>query len=120
MKISVSILLTFVLLSSNCKKDPLPTYYFQCKVDGVFYEPDNCANCTDKELVGDTSLILGAARGNESLAIGLVKLPNVTSGSYNLGNPSTKFSAFYDNTIGNPSDILEQILLELELLILQS
>ena len=96
---------SFALLNSSCKKDRLPTFYFQCKVDGVLYEPDNCANCNTKDLVGDTSLILGANKGNEALAIGLIKTPSLSIGTYNLANPSSKFSAIYDNTIGNSTDI---------------
>lgn len=99
------ILLTLALLTGSCKKDRLPNFYFQCKVDGVFYEPDNCANCSTKDLVGDTSLILGAASGNESLAIGLIRSSKISTGIYILANPNSSYSAIYDNTIGNPSDI---------------
>ena len=107
MKPLLIILFSFVLLSSNCKKnDPLPTFYFQCKVDGVLYEPDNCANCNSKELLGDTLLLLGANRGNEALSIAILK-QNISVGNYNLSKALTenKGSAYYDNTIGNPSDI---------------
>ncbi len=105
MKTLLIIIFSYILLNTSCKKDHLPTFYFQCKVDGVLYEPDNCANCNTKDFVGDTSLLLGANKGNEALGIGLIKIPNINVGIYNLGNPNTKFSALYDNTIGNPSDI---------------
>ena len=61
-----------MLLNSSCKKDHLPNFYFQCKVNGVLYEPDNCANCNGKELIGDTTLLLGANRGFEALSIGII------------------------------------------------
>ena len=93
MKLLLFCLLSFALLNNSCKKDHLPTFYFQSKVDGVLYEPDNCANCNTKDLVGDTSLILGANKGNEAIAIGLIKNPSIIIGSYNLANPSSKFSA---------------------------
>jgi len=106
MKLLSLILLSCILLSSSCNKDkPSTDFYFQCKVDGIVYKPDNCANCETKDFTGDTSLILGANMGNEALAIGLIKSPSLTTGSYNLANPSSKFSGLFDNTIGNPSDI---------------
>ena len=106
MKSLLFILLTIVLLSSNCKKDHLPTFYFQCKVDGVLYEPDNCANCKTKEMYGDSLLSLGANRGNEALGIAILK-HNISIGTYSLGKAiiENKGTALYDNTIGNPSDI---------------
>ena len=106
MKSLLFILLTIVLLSSNCKKDHLPTFYFQCKVDGVLYKPDNCANCNTKEMYGDSLLSLGANRGNEVLGLAILK-HNISIGTYSLGKAiiENKGTALYDNTIGNPSDI---------------
>ncbi len=106
MKLILFCLFSFALLNSSCKKDQLPTFYFQCKVDGVLYEPDNCANCNAKELIGDTVLLLGANRGNEALSIAILK-HNIAIGNYNLSNALTENngSGIYDNTIGNPSDI---------------
>ena len=106
MKILLFWLFSFALIIISCKKDPLPTFYFQCKVNGVLYEPDNCANCNAKELIGDTVLLLGANRGNEALSIAILK-HNIAIGNYKLSNALTENSgsAFYDNTIGNPSDI---------------
>ena len=95
------------LTFSKCaKEDLLPEFYFQCKVDGVLYEPDNCSNCNSKELLGDTVLLLGANRGNEGLSIAILK-HNISVGNYNLGKEliENKGSAYYDNTIGSPSDI---------------
>ena len=106
MKSVLFILLTLVLLSSNCKKDHLPTFYFQCKVDGVLYQPDNCANCNTKEMYGDSLLSLGANRGNDVLGLAILK-HNISIGTYSLGKAiiENKGTALYDNTIGNPSDI---------------
>ena len=106
MKSLLFILLTIVLLSSNCKKDHLPTFYFQCKVDGVLYQPDNCTNCNTKEMYGDSLLSLGANRGNEALGLAILK-HSISIGAYSLGKAiiENKGTALYDNTIGNPSDI---------------
>ncbi len=69
-------MLFFLIIScltfSKCaKEDPLPEFYFQCKVDGVLYEPDNCANCIGREIIGDTTLILGGNRGFKTLGVGI-------------------------------------------------
>ena len=106
MKLLLCCLFSFALLNSSCKKDRLPTFYFQCKVDGVLYEPDNCANCKTKEMVGDSLFSLGANRGYEALGFAILK-HNISIGTYSLGKAikENKGTALYDNTIGNPSDI---------------
>lgn len=100
-------IIVFILVASlSCNKEKLPAFYFQCKVDGVLYEPDNCANCNSKELLGDTVLILGANKGSNALSIAILR-HSIIIGNYNLINVLTenKGSAYYDNTIGNPTDI---------------
>ena len=106
MKSLLFILLTIVLLSSNCKKDHLPTFYFQCKVDGVFYEPDNCANCKTTELFGDSTILFGMNVSNGGIGIAIRK-QNLNQGNYNFSKLLLENNATgsYDNTIGNPSDI---------------
>lgn len=85
MKLLLFCLFGFALLTSSCKKnEPLPTFYFQCKVDGVLYEPNNCANCLGKDLIGDTTLILGGNRGFETLGIGIKDNTGVKVGQYIL------------------------------------
>ena len=104
-------MLFFLIIScltfSKCTKDdPLPEFYFQCKVDGVLYEPDNCANCETKEMYGDSLFSLGANSGNEALGLAILK-HSISIGAYSLGKAiiENKGTALYDNTIGNPSDI---------------
>ena len=106
MKLLLCCLFSFALLNSSCKKDRLPTFYFQCKVDGVLYEPDNCANCKAKEMYGDSLFSLGANSGNEALGLAILK-HSISIGAYSLGKAiiENKGTALYDNTIGNPSDI---------------
>ncbi len=106
MKILLIFILSFILLNTNCKKDHLPTFYFQCKVDGVLYEPDNCANCRTTELFGDSLLLLGMNVSTGGIGIAIRKQA-ISTGSYTfkkllLDNNST---GSFDNTIGNPSDI---------------
>ena len=106
MKLLLFFLLGFTLLISGCKKDKLPTFYFQCKVDGVLYEPDNCANCNTKDMYADTIMIIGASRGNEAIGLGFMK-HNLGIGTYTLLKNITEGNGTgsYDNTIGNPTDI---------------
>ena len=106
MKTLLIIIFSFMLLNSSCKKDHLPTFYFQCKVDGVLYEPDNCANCKTTELFGDSLLLLGMNVSTGGIGIA-VRKQTFSTGSYTfkkllLDNNST---GSFDNTIGNPSDI---------------
>ena len=106
MKLLLCCLFSFALLNSSCKKDRLPTFYFQCKVDGVLYEPDNCANCKTTELFGDSIILFGMNVSNGGIGIA-VRKQNLNQGNYNflkllLENNAT---GSYDNTIGNPTDI---------------
>ncbi len=104
MKYIIFLLISIVCLSASCNKEHLPEYYFQCKVDGKLYVPDNCANCERMIILGDTVLLLNANRGHEVLGFGVFDKP-VTKGTCPLNHERTKHSGDFDNTIGNPSDI---------------
>ncbi len=107
MKISkyflVSISLLFIF--AKCEKDPpLDTNspYIRCKVNGQTYIPENCANCMQCDLIGDTTLIFGANRGYETLGFGIKDLSNIKVGTYPL-NESLFHRGDYDNspTVGD-------------------
>jgi hypothetical protein len=102
----ILILTALVFLAPSCNKEHLPEYYFKCKVDGKEYVPDNCANCRTADLLGDTVIILGGNRYVESIAVTALEYP-LQQKSYSLLSKTTKGrgAAFYDKTIGNPSDI---------------
>ena len=106
-QIGILILIIIFLISASCKKEHLPDYYFKCKVNGQEYIPDNCANCLTAKLLGDTLLILGANRYVEYVVLGILDFP-LQAKTYYLDSTRTYGgggTAFYDNTIGNPSDI---------------
>jgi hypothetical protein len=65
-------------LAASCNKEHLPEYYFKCKVNGQEYMPDNCANCTTADLIGDTTFIFGGNKGIEAIAIGVKDLNGIS------------------------------------------
>ncbi len=101
MKLLLFCLFSFALLNNSCKKDQLPTFYFQCKVDGVLYEPDNCANCIGKEIIDDTTLILGGNRGFEALTLGIIDNSNIKVGQYILNGAISKRGTYKFSTSPN-------------------
>ena len=81
------ILLLPCFLFSKCKKeDPLPEYYIKCKIDGIDYLPNNCANCITADLIGDTTFILGGNRDFEALTLGIQNNDGINEGRYLLNN----------------------------------
>lgn len=60
-----------ILTASECRKTTTPEFYFKCKVDGQEYIPNSCANCLTCTILRDTTFILGANRGLETLGIGI-------------------------------------------------
>jgi hypothetical protein len=93
------ICMPILLLSHSCRKSAKPEYYFQCKVAGQTYMPNDCANCMVAKLLGDTTLLVNGNRGYESIAIGIIKLDKkpVSVTTYSL-NDSPQQSAFYKNS----------------------
>lgn len=101
MKYLLCILLTSILIGSKCKKDNATNFYFQCKVDGVSYEPDNCANCIGKDLLGDTTLILGANTGFKTLGIGIKDNTGIKITSYILNEVNGRRGDYKFSTTSN-------------------
>ncbi len=89
MKTLAFLIFAFLLVAifAQCKDD-LPrdpnSFYFRCKVDGVIYIPDNCANCQQSDLIGDTTLIIRGNRGFETLGWLIKDLTTIKSISYPL------------------------------------
>jgi hypothetical protein len=96
------LLLSFfiILCSNNCKKaPPLGDFYFRCKVDGHDYIPNNCANCTQCDFLGDTTLILGGNRGFETLGIGLNDVSGIKPATYDLNNVLGRRGDYKNSTL---------------------
>lgn len=79
MRTIVYLFLTSVLLAASCeKKDPNPAqFYIRCKIDGEDYWPNGCANFMRGQLQGDTTFLMNANAGFQSISIGIVKLDKV-------------------------------------------
>lgn len=93
-------LLAPCFIFSKCnKEDALGEYYFQCKIDGELYRPNNCANCKRAQLLGDTTFLLNGNAGFESVGLGVIKLDKepVVTGNYIL-NMNPQINGYYDNS----------------------
>lgn len=94
----------------NCCKRPNQTTtvnstFFNCKVNGVYWEPDKGGalgeyNLTAKLLFNETVLSINAARGIETIHIGMLDTLGITSASFDLTlNEANSYTsnAQYDN-----------------------
>ena len=90
-----------ILVAISCeKKNNNPAkYYIRCNIDGQDYLPNNCANCMKGQLLGDTTFLLNANAGYESVAIGIIKLDKtpIAVTTYVL-NDNLQQSGVYDNS----------------------
>lgn len=104
MRIVVFFLVFATLMGNSCRKNP-PTaqYYFKCKVDGQEYIPNGCANCLTCSILGDTTFLLGANRGFEALAIGIIKLDRtqITTANYLLNDNLQQKGTYKNSTTTN-------------------
>jgi hypothetical protein len=93
------IFIAVFFMSNSCRKNPLPEYYFTCKINGQEYIPNGCANCITCLVLGDTTFILGGNRGFEALVIGIIKLDRVPiSQEIYLLNDNPQQGATYKNS----------------------
>ncbi|MBC7413096.1 MAG: hypothetical protein H7331_11670 [Bacteroidia bacterium] len=81
-----------------CNKEHLPEYYYQCNVDGQVYKPNSCANCLTCTIYRDTIFLLGANRGFEALAIGIIDRNSVTATSYILNSGYANGGTYKNST----------------------
>lgn len=80
--------IAYCFMFSKCRKEePLPEFYFRCKVNGNDYRPNNCSNCSQADFLGDTTFLLGGNRDFEHVGLGYKDLDGIKPGTYLL----TKF-----------------------------
>ena len=85
-------------LFSKCKKDEvLPEYYIRCKIDGLNYLPNNCANCMRGQILRDTVFLMNANADYQTVGIGFYDGEKIGIKTYNL-NGKTTGSAVYKNS----------------------
>lgn len=93
--------LSTILIAISCEKqnNNPAQYYIRCNIDGQDYLPNNCANCMKGQLLGDTTFLLNANAGYESVAIGIIKLDKtpIAVTTYVL-NDNLQQSGVYDNS----------------------
>src|ERR1700712_3687847 len=94
--------LSFLFGLTGCDKNAASdsdSFYFNCKIDGQDYAPDNCANCRVAKLLGDTTLIINGNNGFTTVVIGIINLDHaaISPGEYPLDQrPNQK--AYYKNS----------------------
>ena len=105
MKITYTILLLLVLFTmltaSECRKTTTPEFYFKCKVDGQEYIPNSCANCLAATILEDTTLIMNANRGFETIGFGINESKGIQKGTYFLINQVGRRATYKKSTTTN-------------------
>jgi len=90
-----------ILIAASCEKqnNNPAQYYIRCKIDEQNYLPNNCANCMKGQLLGDTTFLLNANAGYESVAVGIIKLDKtpIAVATYAL-NDNLQQNGVYDNS----------------------
>lgn len=113
-------LFIFCFIFAKCRKDPpLPAFYFRCNVNGQEYLPNNCANCTQSDLLGDTVLILRGNRGFETLGIGIKEITGIKAQTYILNEKNGRRGDYKNGTLTNDryfTDATRTGILEISLL----
>ena len=88
------VIIALSTLAASCKKNPSEpdpdSFYFQCKINGQLYIPNNCANCMSGTLLGDTTLLINGNAGYEAILIGIIKLDQI---------PISQISYILDNNL---------------------
>lgn len=99
MKCLFFFLISFVFVSFSCNKEKASDYYFLCTINGEKYLPNSCANCLVVKLLGDTTIIVNANKGFESIGIGVVKTDKkpIAAVTYLL-NDNKQQKGSYDNS----------------------
>src|SRR5215213_2600168 len=91
MKYLFYLLTATILLSASCEKQNNNTaqYYIRCKIDGLDYLPNNCANCMRGQILRDTVFLMNANAGFQTVGMGLYDGNGVSAKTYLLnGRPS--------------------------------
>jgi hypothetical protein len=96
--------LFFTLIFATCKKNPTPDNnypYFQCKMNGQKYIPNNCANCLTCTIYQDTIFILGANAGFETVGIGINDHTGIKITTYILNDVIGSRGDYKNSTLTN-------------------
>ena len=101
-RLAILFLVASCFVFAKCKKEEaLPEYYFRCKVNGVDYRPNGCANCTQCDLLGDTTLILAANRDFENLGIGIKDNSSIKAMQFPLNGILSNRGSYKNGTLTN-------------------
>ncbi|MCC6517145.1 MAG: hypothetical protein IT275_12420 [Chitinophagales bacterium] len=87
-----------------CKKEPVETYYFNCKIDGQYFEPENQGGLgeypiTAKLLYDGIDLRIDVSKGIKNIFIAVRDSTKVKTQHYQLTNTPYKPTAIYDDNL---------------------
>jgi len=85
-----------------CKKEPVETYYFNCKIDGQYFEPEKQGGLgeypiTAKLLYDGIDLRIDVFKGIKNIFIAVRDSTKVKTQQYQLTNTPYKPTAIYDD-----------------------
>jgi hypothetical protein len=108
-----------IILFGSCKKDNNPAQFFiKCKIDGQDYRPNGCANCMRGQLLDDTVFMMNANADFQTVSIGVIQKPSITTKAYILDrvgsggsykNSTTTDDVFRTNSSNNGQLIITTI-----------
>lgn len=102
-KITLFTLGIMLLFSNACKRKTVETYYFNCKIDGQYFEPEKQGGLgeypfTAKLLYDGIDLRIDVSKGIQNIFLWVKDSNKIISSSYQLFNtPSYYARATYDN-----------------------
>ena len=87
-----------------CKKEPVETYYFNCKIDGQYFEPENQGGLgeypiTAKLLYDGIDLRIDVYKNLQNVFIAVRDSAKVKPQTYQLTNTPYRPVAIYDNNL---------------------
>ncbi len=95
------LLLVTLFVFADCKKNPPVNpndTYFNCKINGQDYNPDNCANCLVAEILQDSLLLVTANNGFQTLGIGINNPPTLLAQTYSLSSDPAQHGEYKNST----------------------
>jgi Family of unknown function (DUF6252) len=99
---AVTVLLLLTVGSCHKKQEVNPnSFYMQCEINGNLYIPNGCANCSTPEILHDTTLLLPANNGFESLGIGINDHQGIHATTYVLNDVIGRQGTYKYSTVVN-------------------
>lgn len=103
--LSLFILTLLLITTIACKRNAPDTFYFNCKIDGQYFEPEKPGGIgeypiTAKLLYNETDLRIDVSKGIQNVYLGIKDSTQIKIQEYTLSKNLTNFSrALYQNNL---------------------